>query len=364
MPQIPIMGGAAPPQAQAGPQNHDELLDTLAKYLTEQLTQQVPQAPTPPQMGGLPGVKAAAAALNPQLSQQIHQTHYGPDIARYQQQQQAFETAMSGRDRAASMATQLAGRDISGQYGMMRPPATRGQIRSVRLDDGSLAYQEMLPDGQGGFTPGEILAPAPNPAAMLPTTEGFIPTNRQTGQPMSGYVQKPGGGGAALPAPPPGIVSDISAGTATLQGLDTLRQAYKDIRAKTQGQGTLEKIGKGFVGGTRYGGAFESTRDYAEYKSSVRQALNAYIKSVTGAQFSVAELQRYEAQFPEPWDDESLAETKIQNLSQRAIADMKAKMRAFPAASGAAPQLVSPREGGPSSDLQEWLRKRGVEVKP
>jgi hypothetical protein len=90
-----------------------------------------------------------------------------------------------------------------------------------------------------------------------------------------------------------------------------------------------------FIGETRLGGALAP--DYAKYVADRRAALNAYIKSTTGAQFSVKELERYETQYPEPFDPEDVAERKLQVLAERALIDMQAKLRAFPAAAPAAP---------------------------
>ena len=108
------------------------------------------------------------------------------------------------------------------------------------------------------------------------------------------------------------------------------------MREQTVGQGgaldVARQVGGTLVGETRLGGALAP--EYAQYVAERRAALNAYIKSQTGAQFSVAELQRYETQYPEPWDPPELAQRKLETLRQRVLADMQTKQQLYPSVGG------------------------------
>jgi hypothetical protein len=76
------------------------------------------------------------------------------------------------------------------------------------------------------------------------------------------------------------------------------------------------------------GGVFPRIQEQADPEMAIfmatrRAALNRYIKAVTGAQFSIAELDRYEAQLPGSGADEAVADTKIRLLAQQALAEFK-----------------------------------------
>jgi hypothetical protein len=185
---------------------------------------------------------------------------------------------------------------------------------------------------------------------IQPAIPGVSPPVRIPRTGKAGTVE-----GGVTPPPPGRIVSDVVADKASLQAIQQMSDAYKKIRSVTKDQGLVEKAGKMLVGESRYGGAFKATKPYAEYKSTVRNSLNAYIKNVTGAQFSVAELTRYEALFPEPWDEEDTAATKIANLQQRALVDMQEKLKLYPA--GGSPAVPE----SSSAETPEQRRKRLLE---
>lgn len=289
------------------PKQQPDLYDMLAAEIAKSLGAEQPQAPAPPQQQPLSPASAFAAARNPQFAPMLNQQAQAPEQARYASQQAAFEAAMSGRQNAMQAGVGLVRSQPDG-------------LDRARLD-------ELIRHNQA-------MENKPPNMAFLSTPEGFVAANRRTAE-VSQPLRRPDGS-IAYPQPPAGVVSDISAGTANLQGLDNLRAAYQRIRSETQNDWNATKVVGTIAGETRLGGMLAPK--YAEYTAARRASLNAYIKSVTGAQFSVAELQRYEGQYPEPWDDEVLAEQKIETLKQRSVADMQAKMRAFPAASGAAPQ--------------------------
>lgn len=237
---------------------------------------------------------------------------------------------MSGRERALQAGVGLVGSQAR---------AARSQ-RAIRAEvnrdvNGQTRKFVQFYDPQTNELIGEHdLGPVGYAPAMLATPEGFQRAPKTGNTPATPVVGQ--GGQPVYANPPAGIVSDIAAGTANLQGLESLRGAYQKIRAATTDDWKATKMIGTVAGETRLGGMLAPK--YAEYTAARRASLNAYIKSVTGAQFSVAELQRYEGQYPEPWDDETLAEQKIRKLEQRSLADMQAKMRAFPGAAGAGPQ--------------------------
>jgi hypothetical protein len=223
---------------------------------------------------------------------------------------------------------------------------TKGQ--RVRITDFFDRYE---PDRLLGRAYGEE---TPQNLAFLSTPEGFVPSSRQTGKAASGPVVNPATGRIAYPTPPAGIVTSVAQGTATIAGLESLYTAYQDIRAKTAGEGGMMDVARQgvgtFVGETRMGGALAP--EYAKYTAARRRALNSYIKAMTGAQFSVKELTRYDTQYPEPWDPEEVAVEKIKQLREQAMTDMQAKLRAFPGAGAAAPQ---PEAAGTADPLLEEL---------
>jgi hypothetical protein len=283
---------------------------------------------------------AFAAARNPQFAPMLNQQAQAPEMARYGQQQAAFEAAMSGRQQAMQTGASLVG----GQNRMTR--ANRPQLRMVQTVDaqGNPVTVPMEYDpATGTLSPMETTAGQGQFPKFVPPRTLSSPTGFQNMDPVTGKTTPvtTQGGAPVYPQPPAGVVSDIAAGTANLQGLEALRSAYQKIRSETTDSWDATKVVGTMAGETRLGGMLAP--NYASYTASRRASLNAYIKSVTGAQFSVAELQRYEGQYPEPWDDEALAEQKIQALSQRAIADMQAKMRAFPGSAGAGPQVSAPQ---------------------
>jgi hypothetical protein len=187
--------------------------------------------------------------------------------------------------------------------------------------------------------------------AILASPEGFQRAPKQGGA-ATPILSK--SGNPIYPTPPAGVVQSVAAGTATMGGLDDLEQAYQKIHDTVSNRPFSKQVIGTYVGESRVGGKLAP--EYAEYTASRRAALNAYIKSVTGAQFSVKELERYEGQYPEPWDSPELAHQKIQVLRDRAKADMEAKLRAFPGAGGAAPQTETPV--APQTETPEQKKAR------
>lgn len=321
-----------------GPQQQPNQLDDLREQLVQAITQQLHGGePTPPQYqpAQVSPQQGFAMARNPQLAGMLNQNIQAPAQAQYAQQQAAFEQAMSGRQNAIGAGVSLLGSQARSNRPMIK--------EYIEVIDGKRMRIRDTLDASGNTVRQEVLGEAPESMAMLASPEGYFPTSRQTGQ-AKGPVQSPGGG-TVYPPPPAGVVSSVAASTATLGGLDDIWRAYQEIHEKTAGEGgyldiARQRVGT-FVGETRLGGALAP--EYAKYTSSRRASLNAYIKGQTGAQFSVKELERYDTQYPEPWDPPEIARSKIDELRQRALNDMQAKLRVFPGAAGAAPQGAAPQ---------------------
>ena len=261
------------------------------------------------------------------------QQQYQERLAEFEnQRQRGLETLLKIQEQTNYRQAQLDRQAILDN--LRQQAAERPRINEFMREVGGAPHRiRQVLDRQTGDVMDEVdLGQTFVPPAFLPTAQGFVEQPRTGG--AGQFVQSPGGG-VAMPVPPAGVVSDVAAGTATLAGRDTLRASYNEIRKKTAGQSLPSQVGRMFIGETRLGGALAP--DYAKYVADRRAALNAYIKSTTGAQFSVKELERYETQYPEPFDPEDVAERKLQVLAERALIDMQAKLRAFPAAAPAAP---------------------------
>lgn len=61
---------------------------------------------------------------------------------------------------------------------------------------------------------------------------------------------------------------------------------------------------------------------FLQFDAARKRALNSYVKAQTGAQFSLRELDRYEAQFPLPWDDPETARALLEALAAAAVGKM------------------------------------------
>lgn len=70
-------------------------------------------------------------------------------------------------------------------------------------------------------------------------------------------------------------------------------------------------------------GAGISGPKFLQFDAARKRALNSYVKAQTGAQFSIRELERYEAQFPLPWDDPDTARAMLEALARAAVGKMK-----------------------------------------
>lgn len=236
-------------------------------------------------------------------------------------------------------------RDVNGETHRFRQfmdPTSGDIVPVVDPNSGELVNEMDL--GPAGYAP--AIMPGSEPDAAGSPQPGIFKIPRGQGK----TTRISGPGGATLqPQPPQGVVTSVAGEKATLQGLDVLGDAYVKVHDKTKGDESLYAKGKQMIGTaigeSRVGGAFQFSKPYAEYTASKRASLNAYIKSVTGAQFSIKELKRYDSQYPEPWDPPDLAKEKLQDLAQRSVSDMQTKLAAYPSA-GSAPGPL--RSRGPA----------------
>jgi hypothetical protein len=66
-----------------------------------------------------------------------------------------------------------------------------------------------------------------------------------------------------------------------------------------------------------------SAPKFLQFDAARKRSLNSYVKAQTGAQFSIKELDRYEAQFPLPWDDPETARSLLEALAAAAVGRMQ-----------------------------------------
>lgn len=316
------------------PEN-DPNLEALAHAITEALHGPAPTAPTPPSFQGLSPLAAAAGAMNPQQIPTLINKQMGPAQAQFQQQQAAFEQAMLGRREALQSGTALAAAGIRADAttdaaGMRSSPSGKGQLKQIfDRKTGKSYWQEMLPDGQGGFTPGDILGEAAPSYGVLPGIDtatgqaGNFPYNKRAPGEIGAAMKAPGGG-VIQPMPPEGFVQQAGGAQATLAGLSDFKGIFDRADTAAHSNNIAVRTMRDWVGRTRYGGAIAP--DVAGYTAEVRRILFPYVKSITGAAFPESELVRYEQQFPVPgFDSPELAQQKLDSLARQIAVDMKAK---------------------------------------
>lgn len=176
----------------------------------------------------------------------------------------------------------------------------RKSIRGVVItnEKGTQTLQD--PTIRSGPTPGSPGGtPAPGTAPA-----GAPPSSRQLA--TGGISKQPG----------PGIQRDIAQNVSTIDGFAELVGAYDRIAKSGTGYGRMAR--------ETAGGYFPRVQEREDPEMAIfvatrRASLNRYIKAVTGAQFSIAELERYEAQLPGSGAGREVAMTKISLLAKQAI---------------------------------------------
>jgi len=174
--------------------------------------------------------------------------------------------------------------------------------------------------------------PKPVHYSAVATEGGGVTRFPTTGTTPVGQVITGPGGQPIMKQPSQGQIAQIAGDITTLRGIDEIWKGYQDIHKATGGDAPLFSITTGKrilgteLGETKYGGKVSPA--YNQYITKRRLGLNRYIKGVTGAQFSIAELKRYEALFPQVTDDEETAKTKLSDIAGQAVADMNAYISA------------------------------------
>lgn len=329
--------------------DNDKMLDALSRVLTEQLMAEQPQVPQAPAFHGLPGVKAAAAAMNPQLAPQIIQQQMAPDVARYQTQQQEFERAMSQRQQAIQAATQLGSREISGQYGLARPNRALRPIpeRGERqMPDGTyhniVTYRdpqtlEVLHETDWGQRRTGYTYMMDNEGNIIEFPSSGAP-RQMSGQAVEGTTAgRPTGRLGAQPVEPGGRVA---AARGTVLTIDTIKDVWKQAQGLPPyaPQADRPAIIEGAIdwGLQKFPGTTQTLipeRDYqrqATFKAGVDNAVLKYVNSLSGKQYTLQELEKFRALFPNIQDTEAVVNSKLQQLKDSVLRDIAEWERQFP----------------------------------
>jgi hypothetical protein len=192
----------------------------------------------------------------------------------------------------------------------------------------------------------EVVSGVP-PNAFIPTSEGYF------AQPRYGPGGFLGGGNAAgggrlYPPLSPGMANTGIQNVETVAASAGLKQAWLAARQELG----IDK-NPGLWDSFRYSlsdsmsrtqfwrnpGAFARTMGFdpqavLRYRSVLARNLNGYIKAQTGAQFSVAELEKYSQQFPLPMDDEATFDNQLRQIQEPAIQRLNDLMRLYGGAAG------------------------------
>lgn len=293
---------------------------------------------------GAPTQNSAAQALSTQglTDAQRAELTQRAQIANASQENQFGATAL--RNQA------LLQREMLRQQGMntrLTTKSTQGKVRVLQEADAAgnpinVAYQETLDPTSGemvlrriGLQQGDQTKTStgkPIHYTPVATEGGGVTRVPTTGASAAGQTVTGPGGQPLMKQPSDKQIGQVASDVTTLQGINEIWKSYQTLHKATGGDqptlssSTLGRIIGTEVGETKYGGKFAP--QYNLYISTRRAALNRYIKAITGAQFSVQEMQRYESQFPQATDDEEVARQKLGILAQQAAADMSAYITA------------------------------------
>lgn len=298
--------------------------------------------------------------MNPQALPLLMQKEMGPAQAQYAQQQAAFEQAMLGRREALQAGTSLAAAGIRSDAAVdaakaRGQQAAKGQMRFVEdpAGTGEMVLQEFVPDGQGGFTPGKVLAKGADSLRFLATTQGWLPASARTGLPQGNYVAAPGGG-AALPPPPAGAAMQVAGQTAALGTIGTIKDVWTEFSKQARGPAMLQ--GAAQYGLERFPGTTRTImpeQDYnvqAQYKARLDNAILKYVNSLSGKQYTIQELEKFRGLFPNIYDPEATVDEKLESLRQAVQRELGAIQQQYPAT----------KKGGSLDERFEEWRKRNA----
>jgi len=274
--------------------------------------------------------------------QQMQQEEYarGRPAAVARERQKATDRRVQQGFRGLDAASLLEQRQAMAEQrrrGGPQQSITRGNVRTdIGVEDSrsstgmsDIDYQ-LIPQPDGSIKAVEI---AWRPQAVRAQPRWGM-QNGQTGQvrvsPITGQVDFDP---SLQPIPPMGAITAAVSNVEAKQALDMLVGAYNTARQQFgieyANPSALAKIRAKISQGLSkhewlrdLEGAGISAPKFLQFDAARKRALNSYIKAQTGAQFSVKELERYEAQFPLPWDDPETARAMLEALAAAAVGRM------------------------------------------
>lgn len=331
--------------------SNPDFLRALTERIMQTLNQPEPRAPQPPQPQALDPVSAYAVARNPQTLDYFSDMANAPAANQYKAAQSAFEEAMQGRRNALTAGVSLANTQTRATASGNRP--LRLIPRNVVRNGVNVGITEIF-DPVTGEKLGESEA---GEMAYAPTIDPGI--DPATGRPtMMRYPKNIGGtafpvqdaGGRNVGAvPPAGIQNDYMQNAAFVQSSQALKAAWSRFKQKTSGATLLGRIAGQEAGESKYGTVIAPA--YAEFESTVKATLNAYIRSVTGLSFPEAAYQRHRSELPIATDSDEQAALKIDNVLRATLAEMGYQGSMYPGLGAGGPVGGAPgARTGPTAD--------------
>lgn len=183
---------------------------------------------------------------------------------------------------------------------------------------------EMVSTGPGGEEVRTVATPKPTkPSIVTDATGNQRVVDAFTGKDVAS---------AGFKQPSPGIQQSAARAVSTISGFADFEKVYDDYQ--TQQLGVNPSLGKRLIAQGRgmLSEKFPKTGEVLDIPTSNfitarRAALNRYIKDVTGAQFSIKELERYESQLPGPGAPKESAIPKIRALVNQSLDQLRAFIR-------------------------------------
>jgi len=304
-------------QRQAGGQT--DLLDMLADAIAKTMSQPEPQAPMAPPQQGMGGLQAAAAAMNPQTIPYFSQMANQPGQARFAQQQQSYEQALTGKRDALTAGVGLAGRQM-----MASRPGAGQRLQLKYLDTVDQRGTPIRVPYIFNPITGETREVDPDEVDALLASGGverFVPPVimpgmevGQDGQPRAVITRIPRVGGRTTtvegpngnrlePMPPTALATEAGGKAGVLGRFPDLMNVFNEADAAVGGsQGKLNQTWNYIQNRAARTGAgpILAPPELVNYYNRVKSILFPIVKATSGAVFPEAELARWEARFPTP----------------------------------------------------------------
>jgi len=204
---------------------------------------------------------------------------------------------------------------ISGETKPLLDPVTQEQV--YELDLGPAGYGPAI-------LPGMVVDKNGNPQAR------FVKISKGSGG-VATEVKGPGG--AILePQPPAGLITGTGGEQGALGNIPGLEEAFVSTEKALGGRGNkLDQVIR-YVqakAAPQTFGPIVAPQELVDYFSQVKSVLFPYVRAQSGATFPIEELDRYEGQFPIPGiDTVDGARTKLRNITNQMISDIRAKYKA------------------------------------